>query len=62
MTVRQLRERLAPFDDELEVLVRCVWQGAEPRGTVFQPRVCVLDVNHGSDEEFVALECDQEED
>jgi hypothetical protein len=61
MTIGQLKHRLIPFDDALEVVVRCAWEG-EPRGNVFQPRVLVQDVDHDTDEEFVAIECDQDED
>jgi hypothetical protein len=61
MTVTQLKERLERHEGDLEVLVRCQWEGQTPAGVVFQPRVLVQDVND-AEEEFVAIECDQADD
>ena len=61
MTVAQLRERLARHDDGLEVLVRCTWEGDAPASNVFQPVVCVQDIDHDTAEDFLAIECDQQD-
>lgn len=60
MKVKELRELLARFPDDREVLARCTWEGEEPAGEVFEPRTVALDIDHDTAEEFIAIECDQE--
>lgn len=61
MTVAELRENLSHFNEELEVLVRCTWEGDEPPVGVFTPRTVAQDIDHDTAEDFVALECDQDD-
>jgi hypothetical protein len=61
MTVAELREELSHFDEKLEVMVRCTWNGEQPPADVFSTRTVAQDWDRGTELDFVALECDQEE-
>lgn len=62
MTVAELLKRLSLYDEHLEVMVRCTWEGDAPPVNVFSVRTVAQDMDHDTAEDFVALECDQEED
>jgi hypothetical protein len=60
VTVAELRETLSHYDDELPVYVRCAWEGDEPSSNVFALRLVTQDIDHSTNEDFLALECDQD--
>jgi hypothetical protein len=62
MTVGELKKKLALHDETLEVLVRCTWEGDQPPVNVFSPRTVQQDIDHDTAQDFVAIECDQDED
>jgi hypothetical protein len=61
MTVSDLLKKLTLYDENLEVVVRCTWEGDVPPVNVFSPRAVLQDIDHDSAEDFVAIECDQDE-
>jgi hypothetical protein len=62
MTVADLLKKLTLYDENLEVYVRCTWEGDEPVGNVFSPHTVVQDIDHDTADDFVAIECDQDDD
>jgi hypothetical protein len=62
MTVAALRKALEPYDEHLDVFIRCDWDGETPSGNVFTPHLATQDIDHDSGEDFLAIECDQNED
>jgi hypothetical protein len=62
MTVGELKKKLALHDETLEVLVRCTWEGDAPSVNVFAPRTLMQDIDHDTAQDFLAIECDQDED
>ena len=61
MTVGALIKRLKPYDEKLEVWIRCSWEGESPSSNVFRVDSIVQDMDHDTAEDFVAIECDQSE-
>jgi hypothetical protein len=60
MTVRDLKAKLATITDDLEVIIRCTWEGDEPANNVFALRSVGEDMDHDTAEFFAALDCDQD--
>jgi hypothetical protein len=61
MTVRDLKAKLATItDDDLEVIIRCTWEGDEPAGNAFALRSVTQDIDQDTADPFLALDGDQD--
>lgn len=61
-TLKLMLSMLPDGSDDLDITVRCEWEGDTPNGTCFRIGGVVLDNSHDEEgTEFVALDCDQEE-
>ncbi len=61
MTVGELKEHLKSFNNDLEIIVRCEWEGKEPNGTCFALVSVSEEDDHNTEEYFAAFDCDQQE-
>lgn len=62
MTLGELKVKLAalpPEAGDLEIIVRCSWDGDEPNGNCFDLGGIGIEDNHATGEDFVVFDCDQ---
>lgn len=63
MTVKELFAELCKLDvnqGDLDITIRCSWDGDGPNGNCFQISGVCVDNDHSTEQEFLAIDCDQD--